>query len=309
MIKNISVLFVALAIFCACGLAQAEEIVQTQDQETAEVSNPKLLPDNPFYFFKTFARNIQSALTFDPIKKAELKLKFSNEKLSEAVKLAEKTENQEIIQAGIENYQKEISALKQASEKIQEKAEENERVGAFLDKLTQQQNIQQRVLEKITAQVKTEVAEKIQQVREEHLEQFGEVMNRLENRVDADLKLQELKATLESNPILEDKMNEIKFEIKEGIEKAVELNKPVPDESICTTEYDPVCGKNGKTYSNPCLAKVAGTEIAARGVCQQTTNTIQSQEKNQERNALETRIQESLKEIQKLQEMLPNAAE
>lgn len=43
---------------------------------------------------------------------------------------------------------------------------------------------------------------------------------------------------------------------------------PVKKETMCTMQYDPVCGCNGKTYSNACIAKAAGVLRMEKGACE-----------------------------------------
>ncbi len=46
----------------------------------------------------------------------------------------------------------------------------------------------------------------------------------------------------------------------------VQTAKPI-EGVFCTQEFNPVCGANGKTYGNACMAKIAGVEVKYAGEC------------------------------------------
>jgi len=374
-----------------------EEVALDEDVTAGDlgIEEPSLLPDNPFYIFKEIGRSVQSFFTFDKVKKIELKEKFSNEKLLELKKIIENETDDNTVEAALENYKKEAEEMEEIATEIQEntKAEADEETGKFLDKFVQQQTLQQRVLQKLETQVSEEVMAKIRAAREEHLENFGQVMTRLENantekiqeRLEKNLQriegsdfkdfknleildeleervpeamkeavsnvrentLNSLKETLQALPILQrerfqeyienvsgdkEKQLEILDTIKQALPTAVKniisdsserileqvkervqlRETETGSQSACMTLWDPVCGKDGNTYSNECYAKSAGTEIAGEGTCgeqnkeQNTTQTqgmenkIQTQEIEMEQtgdNTTNNNIIESIKEI------------
>ncbi|WP_460639542.1 Kazal-type serine protease inhibitor domain-containing protein [Larkinella harenae] len=45
------------------------------------------------------------------------------------------------------------------------------------------------------------------------------------------------------------------------------IEKPLHTPVLCTFELNPVCGCNGKTYDNPCIAKAYGINTYTSGEC------------------------------------------
>ncbi len=161
----------------------AEEEIKIDEQVSAadlEIKDPKLLPDNPFYFLKEWKRKIQLALNINQIKKVNLENKYANERLLELKKLVTKGASPEKIKSALENYQAQIDKIKDRVEQTKQTATEKEETNKFLDKFTKQQILKENILEKLENQVPPEVREKIKTVRERHLQRFGEIMTKLE---------------------------------------------------------------------------------------------------------------------------------
>ena len=193
---------------------QKEEEVLPQD---LEIKEPGLLPDSPFYFVKNWWRGLQLAFTFDPVKKAQLREKFANEKLLELKKLAEKKKDPKIIEKARRNYEKELEALKSGAKNLQ-KVKDKKKVEPFLDKFIRHQILHQKILEKLENQVPPQAFEKIKGAREKHLERFKDVMLKLEDKEKLPERLEKIVEKMKGSDFKEIKALEILRRVEEEVE-------------------------------------------------------------------------------------------
>lgn len=136
-------------------------------------------------------------------------------------KLVEKTQNSQVIEKATQNYQKAVEKIKQATEKIKETAETNNQVGKFLDKFVQQQILHQRILQKLETQVSTTTFAKIEEARQEHLEKFGEVMTKLEQKNEEKIQDRLEKNLGKLSTSTQETINKIKDQVIEKIQQRI----------------------------------------------------------------------------------------
>ncbi|MDD5098573.1 MAG: DUF5667 domain-containing protein, partial [Candidatus Pacebacteria bacterium] len=145
-------------LLCSASFVFAETGLNTPD--------PTLLPDSPFYFLKDVGRSVQMLFTFDPVKKAELRMDFTNQKLAEANKLAENSPNNEsAITKALENYRQEAQKLKDYASTLNKNNPDN---GNLLNEITENNIIHQNVLENIENMVNNK--DKAKEVKSQSLE-------------------------------------------------------------------------------------------------------------------------------------------
>ncbi len=120
--------------------AEMDENVTAAD---LNVKEPTILPTSPYYQIKNIWRGLKSTLTFDPMKKIELKLQYANEKLIEAKKTAELKNEPELAAKVLKGYTREINGLTKTvenfSDKLQKRADELAK--KIIDSSFKQQNL------------------------------------------------------------------------------------------------------------------------------------------------------------------------
>ena len=162
----------------------AEEVDDFSDSVPAEelgVEEPGILSwlENAF-------NTVQLWITRDLVKKSDLELKKASRQIVKAREMVQNDGDDKNLENKFskidEKYQGLIDGINGRIQKFQEDNPDSSKFNGFLDKYTSQQMLHQEIMKKLEGQVPEAVMAKIQEKRQEHLNNFGEVMNKLQER-------------------------------------------------------------------------------------------------------------------------------
>jgi vacuolar-type H+-ATPase subunit E/Vma4 len=135
-------------------------------------------------WLKNLGFNIQYGLTFNPVKKADMKLDHANQKLLEAEKYL--TENSNDTQAQIKyekalaKYEKTMTKVETLTDRFKDKSDTNERINQFMNRLTDNVMKHQTIIDKMKNNLAPERLQLIDKVNENTLKSFGEILKNID---------------------------------------------------------------------------------------------------------------------------------
>lgn len=103
--------------------------------QDTDLPSPGILPDNPFYFLKTWRETIQNFFTFGAENKAKQFLHLADVRLAEYQKMIEKGKT-EIAQRTLDKYEKQLDHALQKVEELKQKSENTENVSQKVEEST-----------------------------------------------------------------------------------------------------------------------------------------------------------------------------
>ena len=210
---------------------EIQTIINEDENVTAddlEIKEPALLPGNPFYFIKNIGRGLKSAITFNQTKRAELKLRFANERLMEIKKVAESNNDPKLLEKALNKYEQELEKIEKITEKIKEK--NSERAEKFVDKFIDNQIKQQKLLDKIEKNVPEEVLRRIQENRQAALQVLSDITlafisaDRFQEKIEEEMENQDGSdfKNFKNLEILKELENKVPDAAKDAIRRAQE---------------------------------------------------------------------------------------
>jgi len=249
-----------------------EEMIVLDESVSAQdlgISEPKLLPDSPFYFLKEWGRGLRSFFTFNPVKKAELQMKFASEKLLEAKKLAEKGKIEKAEEV-LEKHNLDLEKVK----KIIKKKEKDPRIKNLREKMARRIIRHQKILDRLEGKVPLKDLSALREIKEKAIKIYlesedpKEIKDRLEKILNEE-KGSDFKE-LKSLQVLMRVRDLVPEEAQPAIERAIEnqskrfkekFEKLPPERQALIERYLSRIGGD-RTRALEALREIEGLEIS-----------------------------------------------
>jgi len=231
--KNIKfiILILSLSLFIGNSVFAQEDaakIVKDQEVTTKDlgVSDPGMLPGNPFYFLKEWGREVKATFSFKSVKKAETQLQIVNERAAEIKKLKDLLPSSgKTFAKALNNYDRSIDVL-------------NDRIGSleglsgsdtdtFLDQLADSIIKHTKLFSEIKAGAGDKNIGKISELQEKIIQIIADIPSKMETPNDFKCRLEKVIENQTDNSLKEITISEIldRLNAKTSKETRLELLK------------------------------------------------------------------------------------
>ena len=175
--KGLFLLLALFFVFLEADFVLAEEVTSSD----LGIEQTGILPSNPFYFFKTWGRNIRQTFSFSDLARAELQLSILNEQAAEIRKLDElNVLKEEAFLKAVVNFEESVSALGARIATLKGASGVDKFIENFLDKIFKYQDILDSLIYKFE---NNENADKLRESAKEALGKLVGVVSSLPNNI------------------------------------------------------------------------------------------------------------------------------
>lgn len=294
MIKKIA-LYSFLIIF-SLSLFSFSVLAEEVDDSSNDVPVEELGVEEPGFlsWLQNAFDTVQLWVTTDLVKKSEIELRKANRQLIKAREMVQNEADDKNLENKFtkidEKYQNLINGINARIQEFKDGNPDSDKFNNFLDKYTNQQMLHQEIMKKLEGQVSEEVMAKIQEKRQEHLDNFGEVMNKLQEREEFKERLGSIindeQQRIESRVRAMDTIDELEIIAKDQVRAVIMELKQEKKEVFDELKIQKKEMKNNSEQNN------SGNGNGVQNSNQQQTNTNNQGDDTQLQNQIQQSTQQ-----------------